>query len=447
MLKKDLPSGNNDEFQRMMANITSQNPEQHQTVDDENHDDTSFVLISNNGKDFQDTGASIRNQAFLHMMAGLGLGEDPVSDQDEKDRKKQKELQEIALHEAMRNSRDIANQGGELDILKAQIQSMVNSFDKKFEGYEDDGTADEINSAEDVDRIISRKSLYGLHGGSIPRVHGNSNVSFGSIKIEMGERQIRVNNAIHEASKITGVPAQLSAGMWGVESGFGKNRLSPTGCLGDHQFTKGTFIGVIKAHGHEIPGLQKAMKEVGGNVQALRDHPEISTYASQFYIKDLAEGLGVDVKDKSNWGTLYAAYNVGPGGVRKLLALAEKNPDAVAKDKLGFVAQVNPMFYRKGATASEALDNYQAAVEARITDHEKAFGKSDGLQITSAKNAPDASGQEKPKPETPLVTASKDITMPAIKAEPKISLVDELMNKNGGLKIASTPLLSLEIDS
>ncbi len=404
-------------FQKMMSGIVTSAPAAENADDD--HDNTSHVLISNNGKDFYDGKSSIRNAAFQRMMHEMGQSDNDSADltEEEKEERKHGRLQLFAanlwksdLQENIRLMLEAIAPDAE------QFHAVLQKFNSKFSGYEDDNETPTVNSFGDAAKLINRKAYFGSYGqaGEFPYKQGSQGTfKLDPIKISMGERQLRVNDSIERASAVTGVPADLSKGLWGVESGFGKNRLSPTGCLGDWQFTKATFKSVIKQHGHEIPGLEKALKEVNGDVLALRDHPEISTYASQFYVRDLADGLGLDVREKSNWGTLYAAYNVGPGGVRKLLSLAEKDPDAVAKDKLGFVAKVNPMFYVKGATASEALNNYQVAVETRLRDHQRAFGDTEPATtvVASAKST----GAK-------IVLASDEITSPKAKSQPSVDL-------------------------
>ncbi|MDD3021196.1 MAG: transglycosylase SLT domain-containing protein [Alphaproteobacteria bacterium] len=438
--KIEIPAEQDTAFQKMMSGIVDAAPAV-QDADDE-HDNTSHVLISNNGKDFYDGKSSIRNAAFQRMMHGMGHSDDDSADltQEEKEVQKNDRLKMFTANlwqsDLQENIRLM------LEAIApdaAQFHAVLDRFSSKFHGYDDDTEGSSINSFSDAAKLIDRRAYYGSHGrngsfsgaGAGPSASTSTNTGVQSdfklspIKISIGDRQLRVNDAIAQASEVTGVPADLSKGLWGVESSFGKNRLSPTGCLGDWQFTKGTFKSVIKQHGHEIPGLQKALKEVNGDVLALRDHPEISTYASQFYVKDLAEGLGLDVREKSNWGTLYAAYNVGPGGVKKLLRLAEQDPDAVAKDKLGFVAKVNPMFYVKGATASEALNNYQVAVETRLQDHKRAFGDTEpaatvvaSAKSTGAKIVLASDEITSPKPSTVVASAKPqqavDLKTPAL---------------------------------
>lgn len=341
------------------------------------------------------------------------------------------------ITEMLRGSEDEA-------ILDQAAERFNTVFDKYGPEASDDEDADEINSIDDVDRVVSRRSLgHTRHDGYGDRAGGHV-FGVSHIKVEIGERQIRVNKAIDEASAVTGVPAELSRGLWGVESGFGKKRLSPTGCMGDHQFSKGTFKGVVKAHGDQIPGLEKALTEANGDLLSLRDHPEVSTYAAQYYIKDLADGLGLDVKDRANWGALYAAYNIGPGGVKKLMKLANDNAGGSAMDKLGFVAQANPMFYRGGATAVEALGRYQSVIETRIEDHHRAFGiladkpkepqqdvkgVIDNSQIAVKKAAVDMT-----EPKTPVAAAvaPKDVTQAAAS-----TLVDKLMTPGPSLRLDS----------
>ena len=55
----------------------------------------------------------------------------------------------------------------------------------------------------------------------------------------------------------------------------------------------------------------------------LRFHPAVATYASAFYLREVADGLGVDPKNQQNFGVIFAGYNVGPGNADRLRAAVE----------------------------------------------------------------------------------------------------------------------------
>jgi hypothetical protein len=190
--------------------------------------------------------------------------------------------------------------------------------------------------------------------------------------LTFSERQKSVMSVMDDAAKTAGVQQEFLAGLWGVESSFGKNRKSPSGCLGDFQFTQKTFKSMMNEHGDVIADRLRAQGDVklaeriekGGNLLDLRDDPKVATYAAAFYAKDVAKSLGVDAKDQKNWGIIYAGYNIGPGNADKLDgSLANRNN---VKTALGDVAKWNPKFFTGGASGLEALQNYQREVEANL---------------------------------------------------------------------------------
>ncbi|GEM_PF-2931698 len=209
--------------------------------------------------------------------------------------------------------------------------------------------------------------------------------------VPTGKRQEAVVATIPDAAEKIGIAPELMQGVWGIESRFGshKSMVSSTGCSGDWQFSGSTFESMMQKHGKEIaemagdklePEVKQALESGNGNVRTewgsdLRFHPVVSTYASAFYLKEVAGNLGVDPTKPENFGTVFAGYNVGPGNAEKLIALDQSGAGGSAVGHLGRVAAVNPMFFSGGASADESLRRYQAHIEARIADYEHNFAK------------------------------------------------------------------------
>ncbi len=224
------------------------------------------------------------------------------------------------------------------------------------------------------------------------------------VKIELGDRQKAVMSVLDDAANRAGVSKDLMTGLWGVESGFGKNRLSPSGCLGDFQFTKSTFASVIKTHGSEIAAGLRAkgneylavrienhsqslksghLSEAGkADLQTLRDEPRVATYAAAFYAKDVARDLKVDPTQEKNWGIIYAGYNIGPGNADKLDGSLAHVPNV--KGALGSVAAWNPKFFKNGATGTEALQNYQNSITQNLVSFNKAVAAKTPTAVADA---------------------------------------------------------------
>ena len=230
-----------------------------------------------------------------------------------------------------------------------------------------------------------------------PRAPGDASPTLNfrdSAPIAVGEKQNRVNDVIADAARSTGVNLQIMQGIWHVETKFSSIReVSSTGCSGPFQFTRGTWGEMILKHGDEIAERLSAQGYHEDAAIALRYHTQlrnreirpsdaglqqqrfnghIATYAAAHYIKDIADRNNINEMDPRSGGMLYAAYNVGEGSLRKLMRLGDS--DQAASGVLGRVAHLNPMFYRGGASASEALANYQAAMDNGVRQYARNFG-------------------------------------------------------------------------
>lgn len=212
--------------------------------------------------------------------------------------------------------------------------------------------------------------------------------------LEVGARQEAVAQAIPQAAEAAGVSPEFMTGLWGVESSYGANRLSPSGCLGDFQFTQRTFRHVMQTYGDEIGEHMRAngqeeladqMEEDMQNDQTLlqmRDDPTISTYASAYYVKEVADQVGADPMNDQDWGTIYAGYNIGPGNAQKLDG-SLANVDNVGAH-LGSVASWNPMFFANGENGHEALENYRDKIASHVRDISP---EEEPTQVASAEQA------------------------------------------------------------
>ena len=271
----------------------------------------------------------------------------------------------------------------EIEALDAEDrEAMIRDREEHPENYDDNPNND------------TGTPLFDSRGARVPS-DGSPTVTFrDSAPIAIGERQNRVNDVIADAARSTGVNLQIMQGIWHVETKFSSIReVSSTGCSGPFQFTRGTWAEMILKHGDEIAERLRAQGHNEDADIALRLHTQlrnreirpsneqlqqqrfnghIATYAAAHYIKDIADRNGINEMDPRSGGMLYAAYNVGEGSLRKLMRLGDS--DQAASSVLGRVAQLNPMFYRGGASASEALANYQAAMDNGVRQYARNFG-------------------------------------------------------------------------
>lgn len=210
--------------------------------------------------------------------------------------------------------------------------------------------------------------------------------------IEIGERQEIVADTIPKAAEATGIDPDFLKGLWGIESSFGQDLVSPTGCEGDWQFSQGSWNWMMDAHGAEIAQLIEAdfpekAQEIRDNLSQIDgsnsrrgplDHmqydPVVSTYAAAFLNKTNADTMGIDPSQSENWGLLYSAYNIGAGDSAELLAMQEAGDMSNAMRAIGQNAKNNPLFFSGGATANEALGRYQSSIETRLEDFNTHLG-------------------------------------------------------------------------
>ncbi|MGQ0526962.1 MAG: transglycosylase SLT domain-containing protein [Alphaproteobacteria bacterium] len=218
--------------------------------------------------------------------------------------------------------------------------------------------------------------------------------SAATTNIKTNDRRAEVNSVLEKFARIPeiNVNPDLMRGMWGVESTFGANLGSPTGCMGDWQFTRATFRSTSKnydvagkleaaGYGEHAKRLRSYLK--GELNEDLRMDPIISTMAAACYIKDVSKivkvnpALGAETQEgQKAWAAIYAAYNVGPGNALKIL----KNMDTANVGSL-FPRESGPnAFFYKDAngqmtlTGAEALQNYYSSVARRLGQYHKTFG-------------------------------------------------------------------------
>ena len=283
-----------------------------------------------------------------------------------------------------------------------QEQTAINDALKYYQPQIDEANREDIDAqiaardngaSVDYDSGITYRGV-GASGHSAKG--GHSTLAFSDMgHIAIGEKQNRVNDVLADAAKSAGVSLNTMHGIWFVESRFSTiKEVSSTGCSGAFQFTRGTWAEEMLKHGDEIAArlqakgftedaaialkyhqalVNKDIKVSDAGLQSQRFNGHIAAYASAYYIADIAHRNHIDAGNEKEGGKLYAAYNVGEGSLRQLVNLAEAGNGSNAMDVLGRVARLNPMFYQGGATGSEALANYQAAIDNGNRQYSKAF--------------------------------------------------------------------------
>ncbi len=350
---------------------------------------------------------------------------------DNYDRKASKEDKDelkafLLMHLIENETNSFKRQPGESSAIEDALRYYDQDMKKANDEDLDSSIAAHDAHPNDYDSDISYTGggYYPGAGGHYSRPgHKGATVSFGNIdQISVGEKQARVLDVLNDAAVAAGVNVNTMRGLWFVETRFSTiKELSTTGCSGAWQFCRGTWAEQILKHGDQIAARLAAKgftddaaialkyhnalvnKQISVNdagLQSQRFNGHIATYAASYYAADIAKGHHLNAADINDGGKIYAAYNVGSGSLFKLIRMAEANDDTNAMSALGKVARLNPMFYRHDENASEALANYQAAVE----NGGKQFGRAFGIDMARAPVPTQnlASAKIDPKADNPL---------------------------------------------
>jgi hypothetical protein len=216
--------------------------------------------------------------------------------------------------------------------------------------------------------------------------------------LPLEDRRKAVLSVMDDAADSAGIPRELLGGIWKIESTYGENLTSGTGCEGDFQFLASTFAGEIKDNGSRIAARLRArgqddlastvenysaglkngsISKRNADLQALRDDPLVSAYAAAYLAAETARSVHADPMNRNDWGSIYAGYNIGPQGARQLGA--ELADTWNAKAQLGIAAKANPYFFVNNATGAQALRNYQKSIAAAADNFSARFARGGGV--------------------------------------------------------------------
>jgi hypothetical protein len=171
----------------------------------------------------------------------------------------------------------------------------------------------------------------------------------------------RVQSNIQAASQNTGVSFSYLMAQAGKESAFeteaGSHASSAAGLF---QFTKNTWLHLIKTHGddHGLGDLASQIQRTGRGDYTVRDSktrqhildlrrdPQISSMMAGEYAKDNKTWLEKKLGRSVDSTDLYMAHFLGPGGAAKVLKAKDQNPTLTAAELLPQAAHKNPsVFY------------------------------------------------------------------------------------------------------
>jgi len=203
-----------------------------------------------------------------------------------------------------------------------------------------------------------------MHGSDEPKL---IQVASRSAEIE------GVTSNIRSASRQTGVSFDYLMAQANKESNLSSEAKShESSAAGLFQFTKGTWLQLVKLHGAkyglgafadmiEKQGHDYTIKdpEQRQHVLSLRKDPALSSLIAGEYAKDNRHWLEKSLGRKVGSTELYLAHFLGPAGAVKLLRAKGENPEQAAADLVPQAAAKNQtMFYGADHSAQSVTALY-----------------------------------------------------------------------------------------
>ncbi|HVI53300.1 MAG TPA: hypothetical protein VM661_18980 [Candidatus Sulfotelmatobacter sp.] len=218
----------------------------------------------------------------------------------------------------------------------------------------------------------------------------NTPVQLVPVQTERQQAANRMAGHIQQASRNTGISFSYLMAQAGKESDFQSNSSSrASSAAGLYQFTKGTWMQLVKLHGasHGLGDLaDKITKNSHGEYSVsdaaarqqildLRRDPKLSAMMAGEYAKDnkawLERTLGRPVSSTD----LYMAHFLGPGGAAKVLKARDQNPQQSAAALVPQAARKNPtVFYDANHSAQSVAavyDKINHAIERPMRQYAK----------------------------------------------------------------------------
>lgn len=161
-----------------------------------------------------------------------------------------------------------------------------------------------------------------------------------------------------------------------IESGLNPDAKAKTSsALGLYQFTKGTWLSMIRSYGDQV-GLTSQAQSLRDNslsaadtnaLLALRKDPEIATSMAARLATDNAKSLSASGFNKIGPTELYLAHFLGANGAKAFLDGLQANAEGAAAQALPEAADANkPVFFTNGQARSyrQIYDQFAAKFSA-----------------------------------------------------------------------------------
>jgi hypothetical protein len=225
---------------------------------------------------------------------------------------------------------------------------------------------------------------------------------------------------IQLASAQSGVSFQYLLAKAAQESSFDADATARTSSAkGLFQFTKGTWLEVLKRHGDELGlgavtgrimatpggGLRVLDKIAEDEVLKLRDDPLVSARAAAAYARDNAAVLSAETGRSPDAPDLYLAHFLGAKGASTMLNAALDAPNVYAAHIMPAAARANPaVFYGpSGApvTVGDFVERIRDRFETqlnRVSDAAAAWAEDDDADALALQRASATGTGEPPAP-------------------------------------------------
>lgn len=186
-----------------------------------------------------------------------------------------------------------------------------------------------------------------------------------------------ITGAIQNAAARTGVDFSYLMHQANVESSFKPTaKASTSSATGLYQFTEGTWMQMVKAHGADhglgayadkITDSGKAVsKAARQQILALRNDPKLSSLMAAEYAADNKQYLQSTVGGEIGSTELYMAHFMGPGGAAKFLNKMHENPSAPAAKTFSKEACSNENIFYKDNGKARSLSEIYAVFDKKF---------------------------------------------------------------------------------
>jgi hypothetical protein len=218
----------------------------------------------------------------------------------------------------------------------------------------------------------------------------------------------RVVSHIQDASKNTGVSFSYLMAQASKESSFetaaGSKASSAAGLF---QFTKGTWLQLVKTHGgaHGLADLASHIQHTakGGYVVSdpklrqeildLRRDPQLSSLMAGEYAKDNKAWLERTLGRPVDSTDLYMAHFLGPGGAAKVLKAKAEDPTQPAAELLPQAAHLNPTVFYDGTRSPRSVAGVYERIHRAIEPPMKQYARLERAEEAHAAKTPAHSGR------------------------------------------------------